>query len=46
MHYPHRLSKIKRRRKQGFLKRMSTKKGRQMINRKRRAKRRIQVRGL
>ena len=43
MHYPHRISKIKRARKLGFLKRMSTKKGRQMINRKRRAGRKVQV---
>ena len=33
MHYPHKISKVKRARKLGFRKRMSTKKGRQMINR-------------
>jgi ribosomal protein L34 len=43
MHYPHKKSKLKRVRKLGFRKRMSTKKGRQMINRKRRAGRKVQV---
>lgn len=43
MHYPHKISKIKRVRKLGFRVRMSTKKGRQMINRKRRLGRRVQV---
>jgi ribosomal protein L34 len=43
MHYPHRISKIKRARKVGFRARMRTAKGRQMINRKRRAGRRVQV---
>jgi large subunit ribosomal protein L34 len=43
MHYPHKISKVKRARKLGFRKRMSTKKGRQMINRKRSAGRRVQV---
>lgn len=43
MHYPHKVSKVKRRRKIGFLARMRTKKGRQMINRKRRAGRKINV---
>ncbi len=43
MHYPHKTSKIKRARKIGFRKRMSTKKGRQMINRKRSAGRKVQV---
>jgi len=43
MHYPHKISKVKRARKLGFRARMSTKKGRQMINRKRRAGRRVQV---
>jgi len=43
MHYPHKVSNIKRVRKIGFRARMKTKKGRQMINRKRRAGRRVQV---
>ena len=43
MHYPHRISKVKRARKIGFRARMKTAKGRQMINRKRRAGRRVQV---
>ena len=43
MHYPHRISKVKRARKLGFRARMKTAKGRQMINRKRRAGRRVQV---
>jgi len=43
MHYPHKKSAAKRARKLGFRKRMSTKKGRQMINRKRRAGRKVQV---
>lgn len=43
MHYPHRISKIKRARKLGFRARMATKNGRKMINRKRRAGRRVQV---
>jgi len=43
MHYPHKVSKVKRARKIGFRKRMSTKKGRQMISRKRRAGRKVQV---
>ena len=37
MHYPHKTSNIKRARKIGFRARMKTKKGRQTINRKRRA---------
>ena len=36
MHYPRKLSKIKKRRKQGFLARMGTSKGRKLLNRKRR----------
>ena len=36
MHYPHRTSKIKKARKQGFRARMRTSKGRKLINRKRR----------
>ena len=43
MHYPHKSSKIKRARSIGFRARMRTKKGRQMINRKRRVGRRVQV---
>jgi large subunit ribosomal protein L34 len=43
MHYPHRISKVKRARKIGFRARMSTKKGRQIINAKRRAGRKVQV---
>ena len=43
MHYPHKISKVKRARKTGFRKRMRTKKGRQMINRKRRVGRKVQV---
>lgn len=43
MHYPHRISKVKRARKIGFRARMRTKKGRQIINAKRRAGRRVQV---
>jgi len=43
MNYPHKTSRIKRARKIGFRARMKTKKGRQMINRKRRAGRKVQV---
>lgn len=43
MHYPRRLSKIKRARKMGFRARMRTKLGRKMINRKRRVGRRVNV---
>ena len=43
MHYPHKSSKIKRARSIGFRARMRTKNGRQMINRKRRAGRSVQV---
>ncbi|MGD0141019.1 MAG: bL34 family ribosomal protein [Tepidisphaeraceae bacterium] len=43
MHYPHKSSNIKRARNIGFRRRMRTKKGRQTINRKRRAGRRVQV---
>jgi len=43
MHYPHRISKVKRARKLGFRARMRTKSGRDMINRKRRAGRKVQV---
>ncbi len=43
MHYPHRISKIKRKRKCGFLVRMRTKRGRKLINRRRRAGRAVTV---
>ncbi|HRK29838.1 MAG TPA: 50S ribosomal protein L34 [Tepidisphaeraceae bacterium] len=43
MHYPHRISKVKRARKLGFRARMRTRNGRAMINRKRRAGRKVQV---
>jgi len=43
MHYPHRISKRKRARKLGFRARMRTSKGRNLINRKRRAGRKVQV---
>jgi large subunit ribosomal protein L34 len=43
MHYPHKISKVKRARAVGFRARMRTKNGRKMINRKRRAGRRVQV---
>jgi large subunit ribosomal protein L34 len=43
MHYPHKKSNIKRARKIGFRARMKTKKGRQMISRKRRAGRKLNV---
>jgi ribosomal protein L34 len=43
MHYPHRISKIKRKRKCGFRARMRTAKGRRIINRKRRHGRPVNV---
>jgi len=43
MHYPRRISKIKRARKIGFRARMRTHNGRRLINRKRRKGRRVQV---
>jgi large subunit ribosomal protein L34 len=43
MHYPHKSSNIKRARKIGFRAHMRTKNGRQMINRKRRVGRKVQV---
>jgi large subunit ribosomal protein L34 len=43
MHYPHKISKVKRARKIGFRARMRTANGRKMINRKRRAGRKVQV---
>lgn len=43
MHYPHKVSHKKRARKIGFRARMRTAKGRQMISRKRRVGRKVQV---
>lgn len=43
MHYPHKISKVKRARKLGFRARMRTKNGRKIINAKRRAGRAVQV---
>ena len=43
MHYPRRISKVKRARKLGFRARMKTKNGRKIINAKRRAGRQVQV---
>ena len=43
MHYPHRISKVKRARKIGFRARMRTASGRRLINRKRREGRKVQV---
>jgi large subunit ribosomal protein L34 len=43
MHYPHRISRIKRKRSIGFRARMSTKNGRKMMNRKRRVGRSLNV---
>mgnify|MGYP005638483639 CR=1 FL=1 len=44
MHYPHRISRIKKVRSIGFRARMSTRKGRAILNRKRRVGRAIRVR--
>jgi ribosomal protein L34 len=44
MHYPHKISRIKKVRAVGFRKRMSTRKGRKIINSKRRLGRAIRVR--
>lgn len=41
MHYPHKLSRIKKRRKQGFRARMRTATGRRILNRQRRAGRKV-----
>jgi large subunit ribosomal protein L34 len=43
MHYPRRISLIKRKRKSGFRARMRTHSGRKLINRKRRVGRRVSV---
>jgi large subunit ribosomal protein L34 len=43
MHYPHRISKVKRARKIGFRARMRTSSGRKLINRKRRLGRKVQA---
>lgn len=43
MHYPHRISKIKRKRKFGFRARMRTPGGRKILNRKRRLGRRVSI---
>jgi large subunit ribosomal protein L34 len=43
MHYPHKISKVKRARKLGFRARMKSTNGRKTINRKRAAGRRVQV---
>ena len=43
MHYPKRISKVKRARKLGFRARMSTRNGRKTINSKRRVGRKVQV---
>ncbi|MFO0828911.1 MAG: 50S ribosomal protein L34 [Phycisphaerales bacterium] len=44
MHYPHKLSRIKKLRKSGFRKRMKSRKGRAIVNRQRRVGRRIRTR--
>ena len=44
MHYPHKISRIKKVRKVSFRTRMSTRKGRAILNRKRRVGRAIRVR--
>jgi len=41
MHYPHKVSRIKKVRKVGFRARMKTRKGRKIINRRRRVGRRV-----
>lgn len=43
MHYPHKVSRTKRKRSIGFRARMKTKNGRKLINRKRRYGRLINV---
>jgi ribosomal protein L34 len=44
MHYPHKLSRIKKVRKVGFRARMRTSKGRKIMNSKRRAGRSLRTR--
>jgi large subunit ribosomal protein L34 len=43
IHYPRRISKVKRARQFGFRARMKTKAGRRIVNRKRRMGRRVNV---
>ena len=43
MHYPRRISKVKRARKFGFRARMRTKNGRKIINAKRRRGQKVQI---
>lgn len=43
MHYPHRISRVKRKRAIGFRARMKTKNGRKLMNRKRRVGRSLNV---
>jgi len=43
MHYPHRVSRLKRKRAIGFRARMRTRGGRKMMNRKRRVGRSLNV---
>lgn len=43
MHYPHRISRLKRKRAIGFRARMKTADGRKMMNRKRRVGRSLNV---
>ena len=43
MHYPHRTSRLKRKRSIGFRARMKTKHGRRMMNRKRKVGRSLNV---
>ncbi|MBL9119239.1 MAG: 50S ribosomal protein L34 [Phycisphaerae bacterium] len=44
MHYPHKISRTKKVRSVGFRSRMKTRKGRAILNRKRRLGRKIRVR--
>ncbi len=43
MHYPHRVSRLKRKRSIGFRARMKTRNGRKMINAKRRVGRSLNI---